>query len=451
MKTEIIKLFANVNVRVSNGKPNLYKPVLLLYALKQCYLGNERLTLFNAIDIELSIIFKNLFPNEKNHNFHYAFGRLENDSIWEITNSSDLKRTNSGDLYKSELIEKNISGGFLEPIYQKLFFDKDLIENIYNEILEKYIDKNFHADLQLTDVKNNSNNGVKRMALMNNQGEPVSRWWITKGIKTIKIDREIFHSANMRRARCEFIAGDNRLKTIKSWLLASQLIKNGRNSREHELTDFGFSILDNDANLEKSSTWWAFHLATCFSTISEPYPNFFLQLNLISKDWINSKQLFSKVQNNLKNDSGDSYKDSTLESLISSVRRMFQDDRPLENLGLIEIRKDDEDKQIYIRLGSPKLTDQIIIHALAMMRLHCYKMRSGIDFSEIIKTGLAHFLCCSPEELRKHLWRMEQSNNWKNYFSFTKAVNLESLSFTEHCDPRETILLLLQSGEDTWL
>ena len=65
---------------------------------------------------------------------------------------------------------------------------------------------------------------------------------------------------------------------------------------------------------------------------------------------------------------------------------MFQDDRPLADLGLIEIRKDDEDKQIYIRLGSPKLTDQIIIHALAMMRLHCYKMRSGIDFSEIIKT-----------------------------------------------------------------
>jgi hypothetical protein len=78
-------------------------------------------------------------------------------------------------------------------------------------------------------------------------------------------------------------------------------------------------------------------------------------------------------------------------------------------------------------------------------------MRSGIDFSESIKTGLAHFLCCSPEELRKHLWRMEQSNNWKHYFSFTNAVNLESLSFTEQCNPRETILLLLQSNEDTWL
>ena len=34
---DVIKLFDNVNVRFSDGKPNLYKPVLLLYALKECY------------------------------------------------------------------------------------------------------------------------------------------------------------------------------------------------------------------------------------------------------------------------------------------------------------------------------------------------------------------------------------------------------------------------------
>ncbi|MDP2097126.1 MAG: hypothetical protein U1D70_16805 [Methylobacter sp.] len=449
MEDDLIEVFNNINVKVNNGKPNLYKPVLLLYALKKCYLGNERLISFNEINAALNITFKELFPNENNHNFHYAFKRLENDKVWEITKINILKRTSSGDLYKSELIEKNISGGFLEPIYQELFSDKYLIEKIYNIILEKYIDNRFHSSFQLIDFKNNPTNGVKRMTLMNNQGEPVSHWWITKGLKTIKTDREIFSSQNMRRARCEFIAGDNRLKTIKSWLVASQLIQGGRNSREYELTDFGFAILGNDTNLDKSSTWWAFHLSTCFSTVSEPYPNFFLQLDTISKDWINSKQLFSKIQNNLTSDNGDSYKDSTLESLISSVRRMFEHDRPLADLGLIEIRKAED--QIHIRLGSPKLTDEIIIHALAMMRFHCYKMRSGVDFSEIIAAGLGHFLCCSPEELRKQIWRMEQSNNWKEYFSFTNAVNLESVSFTERCNPRETVLLLLQSGEDTWL
>lgn len=290
------------------------------------------------------------------------------------------------------------------------------------------------------------------MALINNEGEPVSRWWISKAINILKTDREIFSSQNMRRARIEFIAGKNRLSTIKGWMLAAQLIRNGKSSKEFELTDFGLSLNDNDPELNKSSTWWAFHLATCFSTSSEPYRSFFYHLDSLSKDWIDSKQLFSKIHNSLKQDNGENYKQSTLESLNSSVRRMFQEDRPLADLGLIEIRKNhDDDKQILIRLGSPQLTDEIIIHALAMLKFHSFKNRDSVDFSEITAAGLAHFLCCSDEELRKHLRRMNQTNHWKECFSFTEAVDLESLKFAGQCDPKKTLLPLLQSGDDTWL
>ena len=104
------------------------------------------------------------------------------------------------------------------------------------------------------------------MALISNEGEPVSRWWISKTIEIIKTDREIFASQNMRRARLELIAGKNRLATIKGWMLAAQIIKSGRTNKEYELTDFGLAIKSYDSALEKSSTWWAFHLATCFSS-----------------------------------------------------------------------------------------------------------------------------------------------------------------------------------------
>ncbi len=442
---DVINLFDKVNVK----KGNLYKPVLLLFALKECYFEKERLISFKTIDTELQIIFKELLPSENYQNFHYAFGRLENDNIWEVTNSSNLKRSSSGDVSKSELIEKNITGGFLEEIYQELLFNKSLITDIYNNILNIYFDKTIHADfLQLLESKNN--NREKRMALMSNEGEPVSRWWVAKGIKTIRTDREIFSSSNMRRARNEFIAGANRLGTIKSWLLAAQLIKNGRNTKEHELTDFGFAVLENDPNLEKSSTWWAFHLAICFSFSSEPYLSFFINLDSLSKDWINNKQLSEKILNSLKNDKDEAYKESTIESLLGGVRKMFEGDRPLADLGLIETRKNREEG-ILIRLGSPKLTDEIILHALAMSRFHNFKSRSGIDFSELSKIGLHHYLCCSPEQLRHHLRRMNQSHQWQNYFSFNEAVNLDSIAFADDCDPRKTLLLLLQQGKDTWL
>ena len=62
------------------------------------------------------------------------------------------------------------------------------------------------------------------------------------------------------------------------------------------------------------------------------------------------RDIFLKIKNKLKQENGDDYKESTLESLISSVRRMFQEDRPLADLGLIEIRKNhEEDKQICVR------------------------------------------------------------------------------------------------------
>ena len=288
------------------------------------------------------------------------------------------------------------------------------------------------------------------MALISNEGEPVSKWWISKAIDVIKVDREIFASSNMRRARQELIAGKNRLATIKGWMLAAQIIKNGRTSREQELTDLGLAIYKNDAKLEKSATWWAFHLSTCFSTASEPYSSFFLTLDNQSKEWMNSAQLIERIKNTLKQDNGEDYKDSTMESLVGSVRRMFDLNRPLAEIGLIDTRKNREDG-ISLRLGSPKLTDEIIVHALAMVRFHKFKSTPTVDFSELTKSGITHFLCCSPPELREHLHRMKQSNKWQNYFSHTTQANLDSVSFGDACTPDKTLLLLLQEGRDTWL
>lgn len=288
------------------------------------------------------------------------------------------------------------------------------------------------------------------MALISNEGEPVSKWWISKAIDIIKVDREIFASNNTRRARRELIAGTNRVKTIKGWMIAAQIIRNGKTSKEQELTNFGLAIYNNDPKLEKSSTWWAVHLAICFSEVNEPYTSFFLNLDNLSKDWINEKLLIEKIRSVVLQENGEMYAEKTIESLSGSVRRMFVEDRPLAEIGLIETRKNREDG-FSIHLGSPKLTDEIIIHALAMVRFHKYKSTPTVDFSELIKSGLGHFLCCTPPELREHLRRMKQSNKWQNYFNFNEQENLNSVSFEALCTPEKTLLLLLQEGRDTWL
>lgn len=236
-------------------------------------------------------------------------------------------------------------------------------------------------------------------------------------------------------------------------MIAAEIIKNGKTSKESELTNFGLAIHDNDPGLEKSSTWWAFHLATCLSNTSEPYPSFFL--NLDTHDWVRETALIKTIKNTIKKDNNESYEDSTLESFVSSVRRMFAQDRPLAELGLIETRnnreQDNQERGISIRLGSPKLTDEIIIHALAMMRFKHYKSTPSARFSDLTKNGLANFLCCTPAELREHLRRMKQSGKWQDYFTFNEQLDLDSVSFADSCLPDKTVLLLLQESPDTWL
>lgn len=289
------------------------------------------------------------------------------------------------------------------------------------------------------------------MALISNEGEPVTRWWISKGLEVVKTERDIFSKSKMRLARLKFIAGANRLGTIKGWMSSAQLIDNGKSPREYELTNFGLAVVDNDPKLVKSSTWWSFHLSLCFSLNSEPYPFFFLGLESITKDWVLWSHLLEKTKNNLLDEAGKEYKDSTIESLLSSVRRMFENDNPLAELGLIEIREERQGSGKSVRLGSPKLTDEILIHALAMCRFVHFKSRESVDFSTLANTGLPNFLCCSKDQLRQHYQRMSQMHEWQGYFSFDHAVDLDSITFKDACDPDKTVLLLLQKGQDTWM
>ncbi len=143
----IFSLFSSIYVRKVNGNYILYKPILLLYALSKCYLGEERLTIFSKIEKELNDIF-DVFFNELDHrNFHYAFGRLENDGVWEIENSCELERSSSGDLMKSELLARRIRGGFTREIYTKLHNDKELLINIINMLLDRYLPAEIHKSM----------------------------------------------------------------------------------------------------------------------------------------------------------------------------------------------------------------------------------------------------------------------------------------------------------------
>ena len=82
-KSDVFVSVSNISVRKVDGKYSLYKPLLLLYVLSEYYSGKERLIQFSILNEQLSEIVNQYFAHTKYLNFHYAFGRLENDGIWE--------------------------------------------------------------------------------------------------------------------------------------------------------------------------------------------------------------------------------------------------------------------------------------------------------------------------------------------------------------------------------
>lgn len=315
-------------------------------------------------------------------------------------------------------------------------------------MLNKYIPLNLHENikeyLQVTDEISYIQYAWRRktVALIGTQKFAISRWWLSKGIEVIQTKPDVFSAKNLREAMKCFIAGSAVIKAINNWMLAAQIIEKGK----YGLTDFGLSIYKNDPKLLKSATWWSIHLTLCFSDRGEPYIQFFLKLDSLTKDWISWKQFSERLYSAIEDAA-----EQSIDSNLEGVKKMFLDDNPLAELGLIELRKERQGSGISVRLGSPKLTDEILIHALALCRFAHFKSRESVDFSILANTGLPNFLCCSKDQLRQLYQRMSQMHEWQGYFSFDHAVDLDSITFKDACDPDKTVLLLLQKGQDTWM
>jgi len=142
---DILQRFENIRAYKEEGISSVHKSVMLLIALAYCYKQHDRLIPFSRLDNEFRRFFFKFNLLGKHENSHYPFGKLENDGIWEVDNSKNLKRTSVGHLYKTELLEKDISGGFTEEIYTALKDDKKLILSIVNRLLSQYFSCQQHS------------------------------------------------------------------------------------------------------------------------------------------------------------------------------------------------------------------------------------------------------------------------------------------------------------------
>ena len=206
--------------------------------------------------------------------------------------------------------------------------------------------------------------------------------------------------------------------------------------------------MKNDPDFQKASSWWAIHLQLCFSSKSDPYSHFFKVLGSCQNNWVGWTDLLKKI-NELEEFRDN--KSTTIEYATNGIRKMFEGDRPLSELALLNLRKQSYPSEIWLQLGLPVVPDEVFIYGLSLAREKLFKTRTSIDFSELAKCDFHSYLCISLEELAKRLRKLNQDTKWDGYFAYTEAVNLNSISFTDDLNTRKTLLLIGSSMSDIWM
>ena len=140
----ILSLFDGLRVKKTGGFFSVHKPLLLLVALARCFHKKERLVSFLSYENELAV-FRDYFDD---FSVQYPFGRLVNDGLWEVEDYDELIKSSSGDISRTELIQRNIKGGFTLEVYRNLLIDDGLTLRMADLLLGRYFAPELHQGLR---------------------------------------------------------------------------------------------------------------------------------------------------------------------------------------------------------------------------------------------------------------------------------------------------------------
>lgn len=149
-REEIIKKFQKLNVWHSRGKRAVHKPLLILYSIGKLLRGEDRLTLYEDVEEILPTLLQEFGPWRKKYNPADPFWRLQNDEIWEVTNTDNV-HVHKDNASVRDLRRYRTSGGFPEAIAYQFQEDFGLTFEVIGRLLVEHFPFTYHEDI-LQDV-----------------------------------------------------------------------------------------------------------------------------------------------------------------------------------------------------------------------------------------------------------------------------------------------------------
>ena len=150
----IIEKFDSIRPWRSGDRRAPHKPLLVLYAISKLRHDGTKLHKYAEIDEELGKLLQEFGPSQTKKGTQDPFWRLRKNDVWHATNSENITEDGSGNVKKSELLEYNVSGGFLQDIIDQFQNDSTLYVEITQMMLDKAFPDSIHSEvLQAVDIE----------------------------------------------------------------------------------------------------------------------------------------------------------------------------------------------------------------------------------------------------------------------------------------------------------
>ena len=150
----IIELFDSIRPWRSRDRRAPHKPLLILYAIGKLRRDGTRMHPYSKIDEDLGRLLQEFGPSQTKKGTQDPFWRLQKNGVWHVTNADNITEDSSGNVKKGELLEYNVSGGFLEDIAEKFQSDPTLYIEITQMMLDKHFPDSIHSEiLQAVDIE----------------------------------------------------------------------------------------------------------------------------------------------------------------------------------------------------------------------------------------------------------------------------------------------------------
>ena len=122
--------------------------------MANCYAEDRLISYKDDIEENIKNLLREFGPRRNSYYPHFPFWRLQNDGIWEVTDSEKVGLTDSKDAYVTDLRNYNVAGGFHETISKQLQNDSELTVDIIHSLLDAHFPASFHEDiLQAVDIE----------------------------------------------------------------------------------------------------------------------------------------------------------------------------------------------------------------------------------------------------------------------------------------------------------